>query len=256
VNIYDRTDRHLAAPRHQTDEDTRDFPPAVGRFAATVDAMVDGHLTGDEVETRLERVQRNAERSVLASDEWGLDNPNWHGFATELAEYGYCIVQMWLRVALVWIRANSAIGGQRIDLSEDDIYELTQETVARGIHSLRDEAQRSGQWPSEDTIELRTTFLAQCARQLPHAYHSTVDPLEELAGHPTGVLLGHALRHCVTDWHDHTARLLQSWKYSGQESNEIIGITLEALDLAAHRYPELPGPHTTVRAHSDQAVDR
>lgn len=253
MNIYGRKDQNLTAPRRQLDEHT-DLPPALKRFAATVDALVDDHLTGDEVEARLERLRRNTEHSVLASDEWGFDNTNWHGFATELAEYGFCIVQLWLRIALVWIRVNSAIGGQWIGLSEDDIYELTQETVARGIHSLRDEAQRSGQWPS-NTIDIRTTFLAQCARQFPHAYRSMVDPLEELAGHPDGVLLVRALRHCATDWRDHTARLLQAWRYTSQESSEIIDMTLEALDLTAHLYPELTGPQTSVEAHIGQAGD-
>jgi hypothetical protein len=66
VNIYSRKDQNLTAPRRQLDEHT-DLPPALKRFTAAVDAVVDDHLTGDEVETRLERVRRNTEHSVLAS---------------------------------------------------------------------------------------------------------------------------------------------------------------------------------------------
>lgn len=64
-----------------------------------------------------------------------------------------------------------------------------------------------------------------------------------------------ALRHCATDWRDHTARWLQARRYSSQESSEIIDMTLEALDLTAHLYPELTGPQTTVEAHIEQVGD-
>lgn len=260
--MSDRKNQGLDARRRQLEE-TVDLPPAVGRFVAAVDALVDEHLTGDEVEDRLERVRRDAERSTLAGPEWGHENPNWRGFATESAKHGYRIVQIWLRIVLVWIRADSAIGGQRVELTEDDINELAQETVARAINSFRDEAQRSGQWPSEDTIELRTTFLTQCVRQLPHTYRSNmlktgrlpVDRLDELAGHQVGVLVVRALRHCVTDRRSHTAGLLRSWGYTGRESDEIVGMTLAALDLAA-RPAEMDGPPTAVPPHSDQAVER
>lgn len=263
MNMRERNDQELAASGHLF-EDSVALSPAVGRFVATVDALVDERLTGDEVEARLEWVRRDAECSTPAGAEWGLENPNWRGFARELAQYGYDTVQTWLRIVLVWIRAVSAIGGQWADLTEDDIDELAQDTVARAINSFRDEARRCGRWPSDDTIELRTTFLAQCVRQLPHAYRSRllktgrlpVDRLEELAGNPVEVLVVRALRHCMTDWRDHTAHLLRSWGYTGQENDEIIDMTMSGLDLAAARYAELGDLHTTTPAHDDQAVER
>jgi hypothetical protein len=45
---------------HRQPEDTIDMHPAVGEFVAAVNGLVDEHLTDDEVEGRLERVQQRA----------------------------------------------------------------------------------------------------------------------------------------------------------------------------------------------------
>lgn len=44
-----------------------DMHPAVGEFVAAIDAVVDEHLTDDEVKARLERVLRDATMSSLRS---------------------------------------------------------------------------------------------------------------------------------------------------------------------------------------------
>lgn len=57
--------QHLDAG-HRQPEDTIDMHPAVGEFVAAVNALVDEHLTDDEVEGRLERVQQRAAPSTPA----------------------------------------------------------------------------------------------------------------------------------------------------------------------------------------------
>jgi hypothetical protein len=61
VNISDRNDQDFAAPRRQPN-DILDLPPAVGKFVAAVEALIDTQLTDDKIEARLERVRRNAQR--------------------------------------------------------------------------------------------------------------------------------------------------------------------------------------------------
>jgi hypothetical protein len=256
VNIFDRNDEDFATLRFPS-EDIPD-PPAVERFVGAIDALVDRELTSDAVEARLERVRRDAESTVGTRDEQDYDSLNWYGLhGKELAEYGYHIMQMWLRVVVVWTRANLAVGERQVDLRDDDIDELAKETVARGIHSLCDQERRSGLLQWADTTEVRTELLLQCARQLPHAYRSAVDPLEEgLAEHSAGAFLVHCLQHCVTERRDHTAHLLQSWGYSRKESKEMVSMTLSVLNLATRRYAALANSQSTAHGYSNLAVER
>lgn len=255
MNISDRRDPDFTVPRCQHNG-ILNLPPAVGRFVAAVDALIDTQLPDDKIQARLERVLRNIEHSELTSADQCFDNSDCHDLHDEeLAQYGYHILQMWLRIVVVWTRASSAIGEQRVDLRDGDIDELAKEAVARGIHSFQDETPRSGQWA--DAAEVRMAFLVHCVRQLPHAYRSAVDPLEEeLAGRATGAFLIRCLRYCVTDWCEHTTHLLQSWGYGRQKSNEIIRITLKVLDLALRRYAELADPLANVRSDGGQVMDR
>ncbi len=237
--------------------------PAIGRFLADVDAVVRERLTDDEVEARLRRVRRAAAQAAPIGPEWSLENPLWRDFAGQLARFGYPMVQTWLRIVLVWTGTVSATVGHRVTLTEDDIDELAQETVARAINSFRDEARRSGRWSWPGQSELRTALLTQCVRQLPHAYRSRllrterlpVDPLEELAGRPVGPAVVQALRHSVTDWREETTHLLRSWTFPEPECEELIADTLAVLDLAARRYPELTDPPAGAPARAEPVVE-
>jgi hypothetical protein len=262
--VPDRNGQDLTTHRPSRGDAVVDIHPAVGRFLADVDTLVDERLTDDEVEARLQRVRRAAARAALIGPEGSLQSPLWRDFAGELARSGYPMVQHWLRIVLVWTRTVSAIVGHRVTLTEDDIDELAQETVARALNSFRNEARRSGQWSWPDEQELRTAFLTQCVRQLPHAYRGRllatrrlpVDRLEELAGRPVGPVIVHALRHSVTGWRGRTAHLLRSWTYTEPEREELITTTLEVLDLAARRYPELNYPPGGAPAPGNPAVGR
>lgn len=57
--------QHLDAGS-QLEDTIDDMHPAVGEFVAAVDALVDEHLTDDEVEGRLERLQQRTAQSTSA----------------------------------------------------------------------------------------------------------------------------------------------------------------------------------------------
>jgi excisionase family DNA binding protein len=71
--MADRKAQNLDGRRRQPEDSTArfrgappDMHPAVGEFVAAIDALVDEHLTDDEVEACLERVLRDAQRSTPA----------------------------------------------------------------------------------------------------------------------------------------------------------------------------------------------
>jgi len=263
--VPEKHDEDLATRGVQPVDYSIDIDAWINRFVIAVDAEIEERLTDEVVEARLEQVRRDTAWSWPGSPEWSLDNPTWRGLVQDLAMYGNRVVQIWLRIILVWFEAVSAPGGTRVDLTDDDIEELTRETVARAINSFRDEARRSEQRPADDAVELRTTFLTQCARQLPHAYRSrllktgrlAVDRLdEELAERPIELVIVRALRHCVTDWRHPTNHLLRAWGLTDHESEEVVSMTVQVLDFSAQRYPKTAGPENSVGPSDNQEVER
>src|SRR4051794_12586886 len=108
--MVDRNDHGLTAPemRSEVDNGSLEIQPAVDRFIAAVDTLVDQHVTDDVVDARLEQVRRDAARVAadpLVASKFQATEPQ--SFAAELARYGYRMVLTWVRIVRTWTRAVS-----------------------------------------------------------------------------------------------------------------------------------------------------
>jgi hypothetical protein len=187
---------------------------AIAQFRGIVNRELAERLSDDEaLMIRLARVRR--------ANRWLEDAPEHH-YIDDLATYGYDTVRLWIRLVL-------ASGQRTVGLADEDVAEISKETVARAISciydgsALRDETQR------------KTAFLVQCVDQLPHAYRSwriktevlNFEELDESAA--AGEALVDCLRRCLA--RRRAMRLMQTWGYTEQDINESIALTHMALRL-------------------------
>lgn len=240
-----------------------DVPEPVRRYWAAVDRLIESRLSDDEVEARLRRLLEVASQQAGVGSEPTFEDPAWHAVRHDLAQYGYPLVRVWLEMVRIWLRGAAAMAAYPHDLTDDDLDAIAQETVARAINKMRDEALQTGQGFGGIVDERRVAFLSQCVCQLPRVYRSRVrrtEPLtvagfEEIkeSGKQLEPAFLHALRNCVTERRGHNIRLLEEWGKSSEEAAAILDITLRALDHAAHqRSKAVGGPQTSLGTPDDR----
>ncbi|WP_332880972.1 hypothetical protein [Streptomyces sp. NBC_00564] len=240
-------ERHLVARRAPAgnpagDRDpAADVHPAFARFLRSVDEDVRNTLTQDEVDLRLAQLLRAyaAPNPALVQD----TDPAEFETRAAWAAYGSGAVTLWL------ITVNtSATAAPR--LSGDDIDEITVETVARALNSLRDESPQPALIPApqEASTRVKILFLMQCVRHLPFVYEcnrlmseeALLDEFENMAASRVITMLW----HCATAGRDHTLHRLglDQARDTDRERREILALAPAAIRTASDRYPDAVDP--------------
>lgn len=102
------------------------------------------------------------------------EGPLWDYFANELAKYGYAVIASWIRRSMIFERCRTkGFGGLPTSdwpFTEDDVAELTNETVAKALVHFRCDVLMKGKWDHRRGATLRTYFVGQCLIRFPNIY--------------------------------------------------------------------------------------
>lgn len=127
------------------------------------------HVAGLTPEEQVERLAGDLEL-VEVLDRAGYDGPEWDFVAEVLAGYGIGVIRGWLKKGIIQekcrernVRFTPLPDGVR--LSDDDIDEITDETVARAIHKFQSHVLPNRQWDPRRGASLTTYFIGQCLFQ-------------------------------------------------------------------------------------------
>ncbi|GAA0594368.1 hypothetical protein [Streptomyces crystallinus] len=231
-----------AKDRQGRRDPARDVHPAFGRYLRAVDDEVRRTLTGEEVDRRLGQLLRaHAARPAPAPPEdtdAALLEPR-----AAWAAYGRRAVVLWLTVV-------TTAADPRLRLTGDDIDEITVETVARALSSLRDESPQPELIPApqEASTTVKTVFLSECVRHLPYVHEchwlmsedAPFDGLDDRSGTPVVPMLW----QCATQGRAHTLHRLGLDRpgNADRERRDILKLTPAAIRSAAARYPDAVDP--------------
>jgi hypothetical protein len=197
-----------------TEESTR-LTQAIADFRDAVDAEIEARLDQDEVQLRLREARRRIDR-------WSAGTIRNEPI-DELAKHGYRLVRLWILLAC-------AAGVSGVELTETDIDDIAQETVAQAINRVCGEPAVHDDW--------QVAFSVQCVDRLPIACRSwqlkarilDSEELDQLRSEGMGQALVRTLREVVAD--KQAADRL--WEL-GYEDNleETLELTRTALGLSA-----------------------
>ena len=204
------------------------------------------------------------EALIEALREVNFQGDGWDRFAKELARYGLPIISSWISSLRIFAKcADKSVGcpgppHNIRKLSDNKASEMVNEIIARALNKFRDQVLRPGRRSPTGGASLNVMFITQCILQFPNVYrHWQVgnkrlltdnrhDGLEELEfvvagpdGDPAGLVvireeIAHALEHYVKD--PRVADALIAWGYATGESDEMLGVTKNALDGVLQRH--------------------
>lgn len=103
-----------------------------------------------------------------------FEGREWAYFANELAKYGMAVIGGWMRRGMIHSRCqNRGYGGLPElgrDFTDDEIEELTGETVAKALHHFRVDVLMKQKWDYRKGATLRTYFVGQCLIRFANIY--------------------------------------------------------------------------------------
>ncbi len=139
------------------------------------DEAVLDRLAGRREAENMARLQ--GDRDLVDRLMWrGYAGRDWDLFARTLAEYGFPVTRSWLRSAKIFAKcADVRLGGlMRRPMSDDDVAEVSMETVAVAIRGFRDTVLIPGRWDPSRGASLKTFFIGQCVLRFPNVYRRWV----------------------------------------------------------------------------------
>lgn len=106
----------------------------------------------------------------LAEDKF--EGRGWERFAERLATYGLKVLTPWIRDGRIFaeMRRKGVACRGPVDMNEDDVRELADDTVAHAIGPFRQKMLMSGRWDPQGSARLGTLFVTQCLHQFPNVY--------------------------------------------------------------------------------------
>lgn len=103
-----------------------------------------------------------------------FEGREWEYFSTELAKYGMAVIGGWMRRRLILSRCKSRGFGGLPELgrefTDDEIEELTGETIAKALVHFRRDVLMKQQWDYRKRATLRTYFVGQCLIRFANIY--------------------------------------------------------------------------------------
>ncbi len=150
--------------------------------AVAEDSVPEAWLAEPVVRGLGEAFDRDFDRDRLGADNdliqslalAGFEGRDWDYFATELARYGMAVVASWMRRGLILGRCRKhGFGGLPElgrDFTEDEISELTNETVAKALDRFRCDVLMKKKWDYRKGATIRTFFIGQCLIRFPNIY--------------------------------------------------------------------------------------
>ncbi|MEV6548680.1 hypothetical protein AB0M57_08190 [Streptomyces sp. NPDC051597] len=231
-----------AKDRQGRRDPARDVHPAFQRYLHAVDDEVGRNLTGEEVDRRLVHLLRAHAAEPLAAPPEDTD--------TALLEPRAAWAAFGRRAVVLWLTVVSTVGDPRLRLTGDAIDEITVETVARALSSLRDESPQPELIPApqDASTTVRTVFLSECVRHLPYVHEchwlmSEDTPFDGLDDQ-SGTLIVPMLWQCATKGRAHTLHRLGLDRsgHVDRERRDILKLTPAAIRSAAARYPDAVDP--------------
>lgn len=106
----------------------------------------------------------------------GFMGTQWNFFAEELAKYGMAVIGGWMRNKLIFRRCQDrGFGGlPHLDrpFSDEEIEELTMETVSKALHHFRVDVLMKKKWDYRKGATLRTYFVGQCLIRFANIYRA------------------------------------------------------------------------------------
>jgi hypothetical protein len=104
----------------------------------------------------------------------GYDGPDWRYFSTELAKYGMAVIGGWMRRGIIAERCRDRGFGGLPELGrkfhDDEIEELTGETIAKALVHFRVDVLMTNRWDHRKGATLRTFFVGQCLIRYANVY--------------------------------------------------------------------------------------
>ena len=104
----------------------------------------------------------------------GFEGAQWEFFAEELAKYGMGVIGGWMRTGVIWVRCRDRGFGGLPALSrpftQDEIEELTGETVAKALNHFKFDVLMKRKWDYRRGASLRTYFVGQCMIRFANIY--------------------------------------------------------------------------------------
>lgn len=103
----------------------------------------------------------------------GFTGPDWEYFATEVARYGLAVIGGWMRGGLIYERCRARGYGVPLlerPFTDDEIVELSGETVAKALVHFRADVLMKGRWDYRRGASLKTYFIGQCLIRFANVY--------------------------------------------------------------------------------------
>lgn len=113
----------------------------------------------------------------------GYTGPKYDRFANALAAYGFQVIRSWIRTGLILQRCREkGLGlylprGATPELTEEDIEDITQETLVKALRAFKDEVLVPGVWDHTKGATLKTYFIGQCLIRFANVYRTAVGRL-------------------------------------------------------------------------------
>jgi DNA-directed RNA polymerase specialized sigma24 family protein len=152
-----------------------DGAPA-GRSEREADAeLAECELVDDDVHAAVDSQGRRCGDKKLWEELAAEDfaGPIWECFVNELADYGYGVMQAWLRTGAIFEqcrRKGLPIAAPAATWSEDDCHDLATESVIAAIKMYQTKS--LPKWAPDGGASLRTYFTGACILVFPTVYRS------------------------------------------------------------------------------------
>lgn len=201
----------------------------------------------------------------------GYSGPLWNKLANALAEYGHQVLITWIRTELIFGKcAEKGLGMYlagipRLRLTNEDVEDITQETIIRALASFKETVLREGRWDPKKGASLKTFFVGQCLIRFTSVYrkeslrirrengtvstlidtsasndlHSETDDPQKVLGHEEDL---HFTLDQIPSREARVAAWLISEGYSQPEIAEILGTTVGSIESHLYRYRKANRP--------------
>jgi hypothetical protein len=227
---------HIPAEEVVSDPvDNETDSPILERYVRHLDETLATELTRDAVQERLNRLMRG----MAAQSKW--HDRDLDGLCDDLARYANQVVWVWLMVIALDEDRTARFDTAPLALAEHDADEITEDVVARAGASFREDVERVRWWLRDESPEMHTIFLLECALQLPGAYRSWLASTGRVPWEEQHVNNGDLLRSLYGHMRDDSqkvAYLLESSRYTREEVSEIVRVTLEVFEFAAREWAD------------------
>jgi hypothetical protein len=183
-----------------------------------------------------------------------FEGPDYDYFATELARYGMAVISAWMGQGLIFARCRDrGFGGLPVldrPFTEDEITELTGETVAKALNRFREGVLMTQKWDYRKGASLRTYFVGQCLIRFANIYRQwwegeernrlqwaeddVLDALlpkgDDPAGRTVDRIVADAALQGVRDPRVRRAMVLTGADWTQQQIAQTLGVTEKAVE--------------------------